>query len=151
WFVETSDEPAATQLGAERYVLAGFFGAGIVGTYVVGRALHGLWMYLSNKDWFSQTLPTIAAVADEDKTTYSTVIAALLSMASVYRTYKKPDVRAWSDDVASELAKVKWPTKKEVSSSTVVVITASAVATLYLALLDRLWAFITNIVYGGGS
>jgi hypothetical protein len=25
------------------------------------------------------------------------------------------------------------------------------VSTIYLALLDRLWAFITNIVYGDGS
>jgi len=25
------------------------------------------------------------------------------------------------------------------------------VATVYLALLDRLWAFITNLVYGTGS
>jgi preprotein translocase subunit SecE len=148
---ETTDEPAAAQLGSDRYVLAGFFGAAIVGTYVLGRALHTVWMYLSNKDWFSQTLPSIAAVVDDDKTTYSTVLAAVISAVLVYRTYKKPDVRAWSDDVASELAKVKWPTKKEVSNSTIVVITASTVATIYLALLDRLWAFITNIVYGGGS
>ena len=32
-----------------------------------------------------------------------------------------------------------------------IVIAASTVATVYLALLDRLWAFITNIVYGDGS
>jgi len=31
------------------------------------------------------------------------------------------------------------------------VIVASTVATLYLTLLDRLWAFVTNIVYGDAS
>ena len=36
-------------------------------------------------------------------------------------------------------------------NSTFIVIVASAAATLYLALLDRLWAFVTNIVYGDGS
>ena len=44
-----------------------------------------------------------------------------------------------------------WPNRKEVTSSTFIVIVSSAVATLYLALLDRLWAFVTNIVYGDGS
>jgi preprotein translocase subunit SecE len=148
---ESPDDAPATQLGAERYVLAGFFGATIVATYVLGRMLHSVWLYLSNKDWFSQTLPTIAAVSDDDKSTYSTVIGALISVILVLRTYRKPDVRTWADEVASELAKVKWPTKKEVSNSVVVVIAASAVATVYLALLDRLWGFITDIVYGGGS
>jgi preprotein translocase subunit SecE len=46
---------------------------------------------------------------------------------------------------------VKWPTKKEVYNSTVIVIAASAIATVYLALLDRLWGFITNLIYGDGS
>jgi preprotein translocase subunit SecE len=67
------------------------------------------------------------------------------------RTYRRPDVREWTDEVASELLKVKWPTKKDVTNSTIVVIAASAVATIYLALLDRLWSFVTGIVYGTGS
>ena len=72
-------------------------------------------------------------------------------MVVVVRTYQKPEVRAWSGEVATELTKVKWPTKKEVSNSTIVVIAASAIATIYLMLLDRLWAFVTNLVYGDGS
>jgi preprotein translocase subunit SecE len=60
-------------------------------------------------------------------------------------------VRAWADEVAAELAKVVWPSRKDVTNSTFIVIVASTIATVYLALLDRLWAFITNIVYGDGS
>lgn len=141
----------ARQLGTDRYVMSGFFGAGILGGYVLGKAIHGIWADLSNRDWFTRALPTIASVSDEDKATYATVVAGLIALVVTMRTYRRPDVREWTDEVASELIKVKWPTKKDVTNSTVVVIAASAVATLYLALLDRLWSFVTSIVYGTGS
>lgn len=145
------EDEAAGQLGSERYVLAGFFAAGMLGAFVTGRAIQSLWAGVSNKDWFSTTVPRLAAVADDDKSTISLLLGALIALVVVIRTYRKPEVRAWTDEVASELAKVKWPTRKEVWNSTVIVIAASTVATVYLALLDRLWAFITNIVYGDGS
>ncbi len=141
----------ARQLGTDRYVMSGFFSVGILGAYVLGKAIHGIWADLSNRDWFTRTLPALASISDEDKTTYATVVAGIIALIVTMRTYRRPDVREWTDDVASELIKVKWPTKKDVTNSTVVVIAASAVATLYLALLDRLWSFVTSIVYGTGS
>jgi preprotein translocase subunit SecE len=145
------EEEAAGQLGSQRYVLAGFFAAGMLGAFVLGRAIQAIWAGLSNKDWFSTSVPRLAAVADDEKSTISLLIGAVVALVVVIRTYRKPEVRSWTDEVASELAKVKWPTRKEVWNSTVIVIAASTVATVYLALLDRLWAFITNIVYGDGS
>lgn len=142
---------AAANLGVDRYVLAGFFAAGMLAAYVLGRALHAVWSAASTKDWFSQVLPAIAAVTDDDKSVYSTIVGGVVAFVLVYRTYKRPDIRVWSDDVAAELAKVVWPTRKDVSNSTFIVIVASTVATLYLTVLDRLWAFVTNIVYGDGS
>ena len=123
----------------------------MIGAFVVGRAIQTIWTALSNKDWFSTTVPRLAAVSDDEKSTISLLIGAAIALVVVFRTYRKPEVRMWTDEVASELAKVKWPTRKEVWNSTVIVIAASTVATVYLALLDRLWAFITNIVYGDGS
>ncbi|MDI1448514.1 preprotein translocase subunit SecE [Polyangium sp. 6x1] len=149
---EAGDEEAAARpLGSDRYVMAGFFGAAILGAYVLGKAIHGIWANLANRDWFSRAVPALAAVTDEDKATYATVIAGVVAIIVTLRTYRRPDVREWTDEVASELIKVKWPTKKDVTNSTMVVIAASAVATLYLALLDRLWSFVTGIVYGTGS
>jgi preprotein translocase subunit SecE len=144
------EEVAAGQLGSDRYVLAGFFAAGMLGAYVLGRTFAGIWAAASSKDWFVQTFPKLAEVADDDKGSYSLVIAAIIAIVSVFRAYKRPDVRTWSDEVASELTKVKWPTKKEVQASTIVVLAASAFATIYLTVLDRLWAFVTNLVYGDG-
>ena len=144
-------EHAAAQLGADRYVLAGFFAAGMMGAYVLGRAIQAAWVSLSNKSWFAERFIYLASVSEENKSMFGILLGGLISLNVVYLTYKKPDVRAWADEVAAELAKVVWPSRKEVTNSTFIVIVASAVATIYLALLDRLWAFITNIVYGDGS
>jgi len=155
---ETSEEgddgegdQGAAQLGSDRYVLAGFFASGMLGAYVLGRAIQTLWIWAGNRDWFSQPFPRLAAVSDDDKGVYGILIGGLVATIVVYRSYRRPDIRTWSDEVAAELAKVVWPNRKEVTSSTFIVIVASAFATIYLALLDRLWAFITNIVYGDGS
>lgn len=148
---EGEEEQAAAQLGTDRYVMAGFFAAGMLGAYVLGRALQSAWASFANKDWFSQNLPRLAAVSDDDKGMYSIIVGGLISLAFVYRTWRNPEFRTWADDVAGELQKVVWPSRKEVTSSTFIVIVASTIATIYLALLDRLWAFVTNIVYGDGS
>jgi preprotein translocase subunit SecE len=145
------EEQAAAQLGTDRYVLAGFFAAGMMVAYILGRAIQGLWAFVANKTWFSRKFQLLASVHPDDMGTYGFLIGGVVALVVVYRTYKRSDVRTWSDEVAGELAKVVWPSRKEVTSSTFIVIVASAVATLYLALLDRLWSFVTNIVYGDGS
>jgi preprotein translocase subunit SecE len=148
---ESEEESAAAQLGIERYVLAAFFASGMLLAYVVGRLVHGIWGALANEDWFSRALPAVAAVGDEEKTTIGMVVGGIVALIVVLRLFRNPEIRTWADEVASELAKVKWPTRKEVTSATLVVITATTVATIYLALLDRFWGFVTNIVYGDGS
>lgn len=148
---EEEEGSSAAQLGSERYVLAGFFAAAMLLAYVLGRAIQTTWATLSNKAWFSQSLPRLAAVPDDDKSTYGLVLGAVIAVIVIVRAYRRPDIRTWTDEVASELAKVKWPDRKEVQSSTIIVIVATTMATLYMAVLDRFWAFVTNIVYGDGS
>lgn len=146
-----SEEVVARQLGADRYVMAGFFALAILGGFVLGKTIQTIWANLASRDWFNQALPSLASIAEEGRTTLSMVLGGVVSLVLVLRTYRRPDVRSWTDDVASELMKVKWPTKKDVTNSTLVVIAASTFATLYLALLDRLWSFVTSIVYRTGS
>jgi preprotein translocase subunit SecE len=146
-----SEDALARQLGADRYVMAGFFALAILGGYVLGKTLQTIWASLASRDWFNQALPSLASISDEARTSLSMVLGGIIALVLVLRTYRRPDVRTWTDEVASELMKVKWPTKKEVTNSTLVVIAASSFATLYLALLDRLWSFVTSIVYRTGS
>lgn len=145
------EEHAVHQMGAQRYVIAAFIVATMTGAYVLGLAIHGVWAWASNRDFFALRVPALAAVADDSKLTYGTVIGAVIALAYAVKQYRDPEVRTWTDDVASELTKVKWPTKKDVTNSTIVVIAASAFAMLYLFLLDRLWGFATSLIYGAGT
>jgi preprotein translocase subunit SecE len=136
------------QLGATRYVLAGFFAAGIAAAYLVGKVLTGVWNRLADTPWVAKHVPVLTRLAEDDRPTYTTLVGAAVGIAATIYAYRRPDVRGWTNDVAAELAKVSWPSKKEVTNSTMVVIVASAFATVFLALLDRFWGFVTNLVYG---
>lgn len=148
---EAVDGVVPAQLGVQRYVFSAFFAVGIIAAYVLGQLVFTLWANFANRDFFALNLPTLAAVPDDSKETYALLLAGVLALGYVFRAYRKPDVRQWADDVAGELVKVKWPTRKEVTSATIVVLTTSAFATLYLFVLDQFWSFLTNLVYGTGS
>ena len=142
-------EPALpTQLGAARYVLAGFFAVGIAVTFIVSKAMTGTWNRLADNAWVARQAPFISALAEDDRATYATFVGAVVGVTATVYAYRRPDVRTWTSEVAAELAKVSWPSKKEVTNSTIVVIAAGAFATVFLALLDRFWGFVTNLVYG---
>jgi len=146
---ETQIESAVpTQLGATRHVLAGFFAAGIAVTYVVSKVLAGSWNRLADNTWVVSHAPFMNRIAEDDRPTYTMLVGAAVGIFTAVYAYRRPDIRTWTSEVAAELAKVTWPSKKEVTNSTMVVIATGAFATVFLALLDRFWSFVTNLVYG---
>jgi preprotein translocase subunit SecE len=137
-----------TQLGAARYVLAGFFAVGITVTFLVAKVFVGTWNRLADNTWVARQAPFVSSIAEDDRSTYATLLGVAVGVSATIYAYRRPDVRTWTSEVAAELAKVTWPSKKEVTNSTIVVIAAGAFATVFLALLDRFWGFVTNLVYG---
>jgi preprotein translocase subunit SecE len=144
----TGEPELPTQLGATRYVLAGFFATGIAITFLVAKILAGSWNRLADNSWVARQAPFVSSIAEDDRGTFTTLIGAAVGVSATIYAYRRPDVRTWTSEVAAELAKVSWPSKKEVTNSTIVVIAAGAFATVFLALLDRFWGFVTNLVYG---
>jgi preprotein translocase subunit SecE len=145
----------ATQLGAARYVMFGWAAAWLIGAYVAAKTLQGVWSWLARKEWFGRTVPSLAALPHEgelwSRATISLGLGAVVAAVIVFVYYRKPDVRQWADEVAEQLGKVKWPTRKDVGNYTVVVLVVSTVLTVYLALLDRFWGFLTNLIYSSGA
>lgn len=148
---EEDEDLLPAQLGAQRYVYSAFFTSVILGGYVLGRALETIWARTAITDWAVTNVPAITGVPDETKQTYSFIVAGVIAIALGIHYFRKDSVRKWAEEVSGELLKVKWPTRKEVYSSTVVVLATSAVAVTYLFLLDRFWAFVTDKIYGIGS
>ncbi len=50
-------------------------------------------------------------------------------------------------EITNELAKVTWPTRKETSSATIVVIITTIIISLILGLFDIIWSWATDLIY----
>jgi len=57
-------------------------------------------------------------------------------------------VREFSKDARSEMAKVSWPTRGELRDSTVVVIVMVLIVSAFVGIVDRLLAFGVTKLFG---
>ncbi len=145
---EQDDELAVAELGTDRYVFAAFFAAGIGAAYLIGKTLAALWNTLAETPSVVRQVPQLLRLSEEERPTYTILVGVVVAVTLVAVYARKPAVRGWADGVAAELAKVHWPDKETVTNGTIVVIAAGLFATFYIGLLDRLWSFVTMLVYG---
>ncbi len=142
------EQASPTNLGATKYVHAAFFVVGIVVAFVSGRVLAGIWNALAAWPPAVRAVPQLLLYGEDERPSLTIVLGIGLGILTVIRLARNPGLRKWSDDVAVELSKVVWPSKETVRNGTIVVVVASALATVYIGLLDRLWGFVTTLVYG---
>jgi preprotein translocase subunit SecE len=127
------------QLGTGRFVYAAYFAGAIAIAFVVSKAADFAWFKLQNYR------PVIGEPRDEIVMPLSAIVGALVAVYCWYRTR----ARQLAEEVATEMSKVTWPTREEVTNGTFVVIVTTLVSTVFFALMDRFWGFVSNLVYGG--
>jgi preprotein translocase subunit SecE len=76
------------------------------------------------------------------------LLAALGATVTSIVLYKNDRIFTLANEVSSELAKVTWPTAKEVRQSTVTVIAMAIISALILGFFDFIWSNLTELVYG---
>ncbi len=138
---------APAQLGVSRYVHAAFLAAALLVGYLTSQTVLLIWNRLADWPAAIQYLPQLVQYDEEIRSDIGLGIGALVGILVVLRLYSRPAIRAWSLEVASELAKVTWPDRDMVTRGTIIVIVASLIATLYITVLDRFWGFTTGLVY----
>jgi preprotein translocase subunit SecE len=143
----TPEVQGVQQLGTARYVHAAFFAVGILAAFIGSKVLGGAWARLTDWPAAVHAVPQLIAYSEEQRDTYTMVGGAVLGAVGVIQAYRNEGVRRWADEVAAELSKVTWPNREAVMNGTLVVIIASAIATVYVAILDRFWSFLTTLVY----
>jgi len=127
------------QLGTQRFVYAGYFSGAIGIAFLMSKILDFAWFKLQGwKPWVGEPRPEIVM----------SVSALVGALAAVYYWYRTR-ARRLAEEVATEMAKVTWPTRTEVTNGTFVVIVTTIVSTVFFALMDKFWGFLTNLVYGG--
>jgi preprotein translocase subunit SecE len=117
-------------LGSTRWVQTAFLAAGALLFLVLNRVIVGVW------ERFAEPNSILAAV-----------ISGVVAAVAAWRLYKVETINRAANDVVAELTKVSWPTRQEVSTSTVVVIITSIVAATILGIFDAVWSAITDLIY----
>lgn len=145
---DLEERGAAGSLGAAKYVHAAFFAVGILAAFLGSKILGGAWTHLSEWPAAVRAVPQLVAFSEEQRDTYCLVGGAVIGVFGVLQAYRKEGVRTWASEVATELSKVSWPNREAVTNGTLVVIVASMIAAVYVAVLDRFWSFLTTWVYG---
>jgi preprotein translocase SecE subunit len=130
------DAPA--QLGAQRFVYAAYFTGAVAVAFLLSKAISFGWSRLAI--WKPQ-------VGEPDEMV-AVVSAGIVGALVAFYYYRDVKVRTLAEEVASELGKVTWPTRDEVVNGTFVVLVTTFAATVFFALMDRFWGFVTNWVYG---
>lgn len=152
--VRAPDEDALTvgdsndALGTEKWVFAAFFAAAIGVAFLSGKILGTIWNTLAEEAWVVRNVPFLLRYPEDERPMFTMSIGAVAGILVMIYCLRKEALRRWADDVALELSKVTWPKKETVTNGTIVVIAAGIFATVYIGLLDRLWGFVTMLVYG---
>jgi preprotein translocase subunit SecE len=144
----SSEGQVATNLGATKYVHTAFFMIGILVAFVSGKVLAGVWNAVSAWPPAVRAVPQLLYYGEDERPAITMVAGGAIGVVTTVQFFRNPALRQWADDVAGELSKVVWPTRETVTNGTIVVVVASAIATVYIGLLDRLWGFVTTLVYG---
>jgi preprotein translocase subunit SecE len=145
---EAEEENVTSSFGSERYVHAAFFVAGILAAYLSAKTIGMAWNSLAAWPDAVRAVPQLVGFSEEQRESYSLAAGAGIGTLVVIQSYRKESVRTWAGEVAAELSKVTWPTREAVMNGTLVVVVASALATVYVTILDKIWGFLTTLVYG---
>ncbi len=95
---------------------------------------------------FSYTRWNDSPVLGEDWT-LSTVIGYGVALAAAVIAWRTPRVHEVSTEVALELKRVTWPSRRETWAATVAVLVATFVAAALLGAFDFVWGWLSGLVY----
>jgi len=128
-----------SQLGERRFVYAAYFTGAIAIAFIMSKVLDYAWYRAQGFK------PSIGEPREE----ITMPLAALIGAGAAGYYWVRTRARQLAEEVASEMTKVTWPSRDEVQNGTFVVIVTTLVSTVFFALMDRFWGFVTNLVYGG--
>ncbi len=136
---DAAREAAASplQLGYMRFVYAAYMGIAMLVAFLVAKAGHVAWYRMG------QWKPGVGEPRDE----IVYIVAAGFGIGFALYYWRKAAARQYATEVAEELSKVSWPTRNEVTNSTAVVLFYTLFATVFFALMDQFWKYVTDKIY----
>ena len=105
---------------------------------IVGMSVHLLIVAFAGAFGF------VARAADSDIVRHGLPVASGLLMFSLLQF--NPRVLVWGDEVISEIRKVVWPTRKETSAMTMVVVVMVLISSVIITSFDFISGYVLNIL-----
>lgn len=132
---------APLQLGYQRYVYAAYMAGALGAAFLVAKIGHATWAAVGK--W----KPELGEWAEPKDETIIYPLAGVIGVGLAIYYWRKATARQYANEVAEELSKVTWPTRKEVMNSTTVVVLTTIFATVFFALMDQFWKYVTDKIY----
>ena len=114
-------------MGPNKFVHMTFALGGLLAAFLLSRVGDWVWSYFAKPNDLIINL-----------------FAILVAGTAALVAYRNERVFASVVDVTRELEKVTWPTRKETSAATIVVLVTVLLSALILSGFDAIWAFFTN-------
>jgi len=114
-------------MGPNKFVHMTFALAGLLAAFILSRTTDWVWSYFAKPN---DLLINLLAL----------VVAGTAALVA----YRNERVFASIVDVTRELEKVTWPTRKETTAATIVVLVTVLLSALILSGFDAIWSFFTN-------
>lgn len=127
----------ATTFGLMKYVHLTFFAGAAAGSWLLVNLVGTVWTSLN------------LSIAEVPAPSFfmSVLIGAGTAVAFAVYLWRHPKVNRLVVEIVTELSKVTWPTRKELSASTVVVLVVSVIAAIILGAFDAFWSWATAFIY----
>ena len=114
-------------MGPNKFVHLTFALAGLLVAFILSRTVDWVWSYFAK--------PNDLVI---------NAFAILVAGSAAVVAYRNERVYTGVVEVTRELEKVTWPTRKETSAATIVVIVTVLIAAAILSMFDAIWSAFTN-------
>ena len=118
-------------MGERKYVQLMFLVGGMLLAYILVQSTDWVWGYFEKPERLK--VNTVG------------IVVAFIATYLVWR--HRPTQQSAAETVA-ELRKVTWPTRKETSQATIVVIITTMIAAGFLQVFDLIWSRVTGYILG---
>lgn len=117
-------------MGSNRWVHLMFAVGGLLLAFVMVQTTEWVWGYFA-----------------KPKGVYVDAIGIFLATVVTLIAWRNKNLFAKATDITMELKKVTWPTRKETSAATIVVIVTVIIASIFLGVFDLIWSWATGKLY----
>ena len=117
-------------MGSNRWVHMMFAIGGLILSWMVVKTVEMVWSYF-----------------DKPKAIVVDVVGIAIGGIAAYLAWRNQNLFTKASEITMELKKVTWPTRKETSAATVVVIVTVIISAIFLGVFDLIWSWATGLLY----